>query len=570
MSVLTKKAIGEIDSQFIIPDYQRGYRWEEFNIEQLLNDLYYFSLKDESTTYFLQPVVLKKLEENTYEVIDGQQRLTTLYLLGKLLGKNEEDPLEVNYSLEYNTNSNLQDYLNKLTDSKIEIQEEEYKSDINKYYMYKAYNKMDEWFKNHKNPGPARGKIRSLLQLENRDDSKQKLAKVIWYETDSKSTENEFRKLNDFSIKLTNAELIKAMILRFKKTEDGILKHQIITASQWDAIEKTLSNESFFGFLSNEPLEFYNTKIDLLFELHFNKKNNKYNKYETLFEVEKVLEEKSEIELWNEIYHSFEIINSWYHDKILYHKIGFLVSTSNEEIIPLLLDKAKTNKHSELHKYLDELIKNKMKNFDFENSQFGDKSVRDILILYNVILILKNENNKNFFPFYLLKNKKWDIEHIQPRSNAQFINNKDMWDEWRNNNFIDTLETRKLDQIYQKSKTLTNFLNLYNEVIEENFKSNGEQSGDWLNGIGNLCLLEKGNNIAVSNYLFETKRKKVMEFDKHGDYIPPGTKKCFMRYFKDLGVGKNDFWSKEDREAYIEDIKYELETYLKDTTEGVL
>ena len=81
---------------FFIPDYQRGYRCSSFEAEQLMNDLKEFCKrrKEEGEFYCLQPIVVKKRtwlreengktsEVNGYEVIDGQQRLTTLYILMK-------------------------------------------------------------------------------------------------------------------------------------------------------------------------------------------------------------------------------------------------------------------------------------------------------------------------------------------------------------------------------------------------------------------------------------------------------------------------------------------------------
>lgn len=68
-----------------IPAYQRPYRWEEENISQLFED-YYDNATDEEKRYFLgSSVIVKKTQDNTdeliFDVVDGQQRITTLYLL---------------------------------------------------------------------------------------------------------------------------------------------------------------------------------------------------------------------------------------------------------------------------------------------------------------------------------------------------------------------------------------------------------------------------------------------------------------------------------------------------------
>ena len=78
---------------FVIPSFQRGYRWEEKQVTDLLEDIKQFADNDspENDSYLLQPVVVKEISYNgmkAYEVLDGQQRLTTLLLLMKLLIEN--------------------------------------------------------------------------------------------------------------------------------------------------------------------------------------------------------------------------------------------------------------------------------------------------------------------------------------------------------------------------------------------------------------------------------------------------------------------------------------------------
>ena len=76
---------------FIIPDYQRGYRWEaEIHINALLNDVLDFMNMSRKTDdrYCLQPIVVSQSPKNkdAWEVIDGQQRLATLvYHIGYIV-----------------------------------------------------------------------------------------------------------------------------------------------------------------------------------------------------------------------------------------------------------------------------------------------------------------------------------------------------------------------------------------------------------------------------------------------------------------------------------------------------
>ena len=68
--------------KFYIPSYQRGYRWTEQQVLDLLNDILEFRNKN-SGFYCLQPVVVKKLSNGYWELLDGQQRLTTLFIILK-------------------------------------------------------------------------------------------------------------------------------------------------------------------------------------------------------------------------------------------------------------------------------------------------------------------------------------------------------------------------------------------------------------------------------------------------------------------------------------------------------
>lgn len=70
---------------YLVPIYQRNYAWSETQIEQLIEDIE-SSIDGANKNYFLGNLIVNQTDNNVYEVIDGQQRLTTLYLLEKYLG----------------------------------------------------------------------------------------------------------------------------------------------------------------------------------------------------------------------------------------------------------------------------------------------------------------------------------------------------------------------------------------------------------------------------------------------------------------------------------------------------
>lgn len=126
------KSIGEIfdaKNRYIIPLYQRNYAWGEVQIEALIQDIYEAYNMSKTGNYYIGSLVVLKRRNGDYEVIDGQQRLTTLSLLTKLLGITETPVLtyesrpEVElffkefYELDINANTLETDLKTKITSS---------------------------------------------------------------------------------------------------------------------------------------------------------------------------------------------------------------------------------------------------------------------------------------------------------------------------------------------------------------------------------------------------------------------------------------------------------------------
>ncbi len=69
------------EHKFLIPAYQRPYEWDEEAVRILFEDLWEFTISPVGKTYFLGCIVTFENEDEQYEVIDGQQRITSLFLL---------------------------------------------------------------------------------------------------------------------------------------------------------------------------------------------------------------------------------------------------------------------------------------------------------------------------------------------------------------------------------------------------------------------------------------------------------------------------------------------------------
>ena len=140
-NILELKIINELNVySFFIPSYQRGYKWTPKEVLELLNDIDDFTplIIDEETKektwYCLQPIVVKELANNQYEVIDGQQRLTTIFLVLNYLSRDFiPDRREKIFSLDYETRKNTKMFLEELEGEKSEH------DNIDFYYIHEAY-----------------------------------------------------------------------------------------------------------------------------------------------------------------------------------------------------------------------------------------------------------------------------------------------------------------------------------------------------------------------------------------------------------------------------------------------
>lgn len=112
-----------LGKNFFIPSYQRGYLWEERQVLDLLEDISEFQKKEKKEKgefYCLQPIVVTKREDDSWEVIDGQQRLTTIYILLAYLEdiiKSDFESTE-KFSISYETKEKSKEFLENISQTK--------------------------------------------------------------------------------------------------------------------------------------------------------------------------------------------------------------------------------------------------------------------------------------------------------------------------------------------------------------------------------------------------------------------------------------------------------------------
>lgn len=637
-------AIGEIldGRYFYIPAYQRGYRWTEKQVGDLLRDLLCFAndSKSDEDFYCLQPIIacpiteekkLKELfksvydknllEKGVWEIIDGQQRLTTIFLLYKYLIakkgwnaetlKEEEDGKEL-YHIFYATREDSATFLESLN-LDIVKDGDDFKSNIDFYHMASAFKLIDSWIKNEGKEINQRYKLGGSLEtvrssffalLNGMRDTKSGSVQVLWYELSenrSQSSIKEFQKINTGKIRLTDAELIKGLFLlnrNFEQSSKYI--RQSTLAIEWEFIENTLHANNFWYFLQKKGTDMPN-RIDLLFSLIYKihkikdfeeerfsdilkeadndildtRKSVIFRYYCNMFEGKQGEELQIAVaEAWKEVMTLFRTLDDWFYTPATYNYIG-LLSQCGEDITRLIYyyDHMPENATQEdFIDYLKDRIKFYLRSIKRDEegkivtSYKERKNIYRILLTLNIHLLnvqnskLKSESDIYKFPFDVLNAQDWDIEHIDSfHTNALKKDElKREWIETARSDRKDFLSVQEQQEIDQKLENKE-----YDTVIDLLKKNAGETEMDEeiKNSIGNLTLLDAETNRSYGNSLFCTNRRIIIDRIKQGVFIPAATQYIFSKFYDDKGTNRS-IWAEEDMESYHKYIICMLNEYL--------
>ena len=160
-ALLEPRLVGDVEGKFFVRDYQRGYRWGPDEVRRLLDDIKDAGGRD----YYLQPVVVKRLEDGQWELVDGQQRLTTLYLVLHYI-KRHMPTAELRYTLTYETRPGSASYLDSPTEAASF-------GNIDYFHIYQALKSIETWFGEQRNETLAAIELFTALS---------KTVYLIWYE----------------------------------------------------------------------------------------------------------------------------------------------------------------------------------------------------------------------------------------------------------------------------------------------------------------------------------------------------------------------------------------------------
>ena len=554
-----------MNNSFYIPDYQRGYRWTRLEVEKLLGDLedFYNVNTDGSTFYCMQPlVVFFNKEQNAWEVIDGQQRLTTMYLIlnqQKSLLEQIYPDMKL-FNLSYQSRPDSQQYLENIDSTKIN-------NNIDYYHMFNASTVITDFLKK-----TTLGGWRFVDAIVNANNTESRPSvKFIWYdvteEIESKhiSPEEKFSDLNIGKIGLTNAELIKALFLNNVGADES---ESLRIASEWDSIEHALQDDSFWSFIYGQ-----NT----------NKKD-----------VVK--------RLWKDVSDKFYLFRGWYDDKKLYHIIGYLRYKKYDiNSIEAIYADPKTTDINDFYIILKEKALESICDVEIGKLNYHDSKdhsrIYDILTLFNILSIVECEKDDVRFSFDEFYKHSWDIEHVRSQTpknldgagrqdwivcNLEYFSGIDYnycecdssgkktykyqenFDLFKNdisqapNRDVEIAPGLKVgavcDQLLQlfNEKSDVTESGIYKLLLNQAFKQ--DDTFKYEDNIGNLVLLDQGTNRGYKNAFYPVKRKWIYRREHEGVYILPCTRNVFAKNYSSMIFDLMN-WNNDDAEAYLAEIE---------------
>lgn len=547
MNTLEIKHVADLlTMRFNIPSYQRGYRWEKKHVDALLDDLYNFiehGEKVEGRFYCLQPLVVVMNCELSgdgpvYDIIDGQQRLTTLYLLLTYLSETrkalyEESSADM-FSIKYESRDAAFFENNEFQTDNVS----DAANNIDFFYMTMAYKAIDAWFDSHKNTRPIilkslipegyqmlSGLTEDSLEKAKKDNDKKNDARFIWYEISSEdraSSIEVFSQLNYGKTPLTPSELVKAQIFQcdlYGQNEKLMKEVAFRRSCEWDMIEKQLQDPFMWSMIASTE-DYMPSHIDFLLSFVFEdlynelKSNNKeldidreaddfiYQVCTRYLETdnEKVFADRTG-KIWDMVQSTYTIFYNWYQNTDFFHLIGLLnwlkghlgKSARRSFLRSLMTEYHKSSKQeftdylkSEIAKIIE--VPEQSKDGDGNVVSWGISKInymenpRDIiriLVMFNVEQqrLAKSEGAR--FPFHLLR--KFNItslEHIHPQNlnmNNIKVETIREWIEIKENNLMELNKYEKYKKEINSLKTLIK--------DEDSYKTHYEKVSNLINKI---------------------------------------------------------------------------------------
>ena len=571
---------------FYIGPYQRSYKWksvEKFDqVPQLLNDIYDAWHNAPDSEYFLQYITVKADNANRWlEVIDGQQRLTTLsllfYQLGLLDSKENIAIDKLIYSRYHNGN-----VFKEICDYCLTHEEVDTKDFVaqDKYYMAAASlcikNRLKLWNADH----TLNDIIKYLLH---------QVKIIVNIESNFVQSEEIFANLNDNHVPLTDAYLIKGLLITNAVCRinaygrsleySEIQEKRKNLGRMWDEIQTWISDteHSHFFFKHTAIGANYSPKfsmeyfLELAFLYKYEKERKKvvgdyslnrldlFNKYNSV--VKSNEETRAMIETIRHIYRKLVTI----YEGALYNYWGFVqFSRPLNKVEGLDIYSCLNMSEKELKQYLvkmcikktpdlNDATNNKEDYAAFRYHSRNDK-LTNLLLSFSVFLPMRGANGYRF-RFYDYENSKWSFEHISPQNPKGAITVPDYAKMYVVNEIVKKLEFMKegdeKNRLIEVSSNVSEGLKVNSNDIEFLF----DQSLDE-HSLGNMALLTREDNSANNNNPFMIKKLIIQNRKGNGAFIPNHTYEVFNKILVSPCTNhpftpESFIWSQKDVEAHI-------------------
>lgn len=568
-----RSGIPYVEGDFLVAAYQRGYRWGREEVRALLDDITANERDAEAEgrnppDYFLQPVVVIRRGDDptakSWELVDGQQRLTTLYLIVKYIRKHLSSA-RLGYTLSYKTRQDSATFLDSLDPSLAD-------DNIDFRHIASAYAFIEEWFEEQGNAGLAATSMHTALA---------KWVYVIWYEAPTGTPPTDlFIRLNRDRIPLTESELVKALVL----SSSGVERREEV-AAQWDRFEQDLRDPSLWAFLTgtdSKPA----TYIDLLLETMpppdgAGKAQRDESRHWLFGRARDHIRAHGVEKFWSAVVAQHGLLTGWFKDRELYHRIGYLVAIGDS--ITDFVTMSRGLKHSEFGRALKEhtcqrlgLSSDEVSLLRYHKSTKSDRDCTRVLLLMNVQTVLASEDPAHRFNFHAYAAAGWSLEHIHAQRSESPDDEKGRreWlavhqekiaaQPWPSDaqTVVDQLLA---DLTTQRARPLTQvdapgFERLRDRVITL-FDAPDAASDEDTHSLGNLALLQREINSMLNNAVFALKRDRMLELDKRGVYLLPCTRNVFLKYYA-AGTENASLWGPSDRRAYYDELAFRVGPFL--------
>ena len=550
-----------LTERFVVAEYQRGYKWTADEVCQLLDDVQNFDPARDGAFYCLQPLVISRsAPSDEWELIDGQQRVTTIYLILSFLG-------HATYGIRYLTRPGSEFFLEQMRqpsfasglDSETYFEEHGDQDNIDNFHFFAAHEAIAHWFDRltGQQGDPRAVFLNKILHQ----------VQVIWYEADDPDHKRIFLNLNSGKIALTSAERIKALFLAtrlYRGTIEEIWTKRLELSQEWDRIEYALRDEPFWLFLQDDVgWKDDGTRIDFLFGLLPGLPSGEPGS-STAYDHYAQLDRESPLDVaaeWKKLKACFLTLREWFADRELYHNVGFLIARQGS--VRGLYAEAGRMSRSDFKTHVSGRIKTRLKGCQLKSLAYSEddrainNSITDVLLLFN-LRALKNESAR--FAFDRYKREAWSLEHVHARkSKAQAP--AEEWAQrvgWIRPQLAASADAQRLGRDLARSLEPGQAQETQEadraELARRIDELLPEQSEKQVDRFGNLALISGDLNSALGNRPFSEKREIVIQWDKAGKFIPLATRNVFLKYYGGDIEWMNN-WTLTDRASYLTEVQ---------------